>query len=45
MKEILTKEKFVDLMYRNFGEDIDDETWEAIFDEMVVEFNAIGESV
>ncbi len=41
MESVLTKEKFVELMYRNFGDDIDNETWEDIFDEMATEFKTI----
>jgi hypothetical protein len=40
----LTKDEFADLMYRSFGDDIDRETWEGIFDELAEEFSTIDGS-
>ncbi len=41
MKETLTRGNFVALLYRTFGTDIDQETWEGIYEEMLEEFNVL----
>lgn len=43
-RKVLTKEEFRDLMYRTFGDDIEAETWDGIFDEMTEEFGTIAEA-